>query len=223
MEKQTIAILGWGSLIWDSKHPRAPEFDKWHEAWMDNGPRIKLEFSRISTRPPRQGVLTLVIDPAHGSLCNVQHCLSRRTVPDDAFEDLAKRENMTIPPNGDIPQSIGRIFRNGSRPSVCRDQHTRMSIQTWADTTGIDVVTWTDLPSNFLREKSKAFSVPAALAHLEYLDNSKNPALSAALEYIREAPSYVRTDLRSAVALQLPASSICRVGQIHCRVLVRRA
>jgi hypothetical protein len=56
MEKQTIAILGWGSLIWDSKHPRAPEFDKWHEAWMDNGPRIKLEFSRISTRPPRQGV-----------------------------------------------------------------------------------------------------------------------------------------------------------------------
>jgi hypothetical protein len=66
VEQQTVAILGWGSLIWDSTHA---DFDKWHDAWLDDGPPIQLEFSRVSSVAPRQNVLTLVVDPAHGSLC----------------------------------------------------------------------------------------------------------------------------------------------------------
>ena len=39
-----IAILGWGSLLWDTR----PEFDEQHEPWRHDGPEIKVEFSRVS-------------------------------------------------------------------------------------------------------------------------------------------------------------------------------
>ena len=56
-----IAILGWGSLLWDNQ----PEFDRWHESWQYDGPRLKLEFSRVSKS--RLRALTLVIDEIYGT------------------------------------------------------------------------------------------------------------------------------------------------------------
>jgi hypothetical protein len=41
-----IAILGWGSLLWD-KSKR--EFDDQHDGWRFDGPVLKIEFSRISS------------------------------------------------------------------------------------------------------------------------------------------------------------------------------
>jgi hypothetical protein len=29
-----IAILGWGSLLWEDR----PEFDEWHDNWRSDGP-----------------------------------------------------------------------------------------------------------------------------------------------------------------------------------------
>ena len=55
-----IAILGWGSLLWD-KHP---EFDEQHAEWHFDGPRLKIEFSRVSTL--RNSALTLVLDTKSG-------------------------------------------------------------------------------------------------------------------------------------------------------------
>jgi hypothetical protein len=176
MAESTIAFLGWGSLYWDTKHRRAPEFNKWHGPWQDGGPELKLEFSRIS-RVSRPGALTLVIDPVHGSMCQVLYCLSKRTVPDEAFEDLRIREEIPLA-NGSMPRSIGRLFRDRNRPPVCRDQESCNSIQAWADKMKIDVVTWTDLPSNF-----ENFSISAALDHLRtHLDVG-----TANLEYIHGA------------------------------------
>jgi len=57
-----IAILGWGSLLWE---PSA-EFEKWIELpWKNDGPKLKIEFSRISGS--RKGALTLVIDEVNGT------------------------------------------------------------------------------------------------------------------------------------------------------------
>src|SRR5256885_15588809 len=56
-----IAILGWGSLLWEG----GADFDRHHEDWQFDGPTLRLEFSRMS--PSRLGALTLVIDPLHGS------------------------------------------------------------------------------------------------------------------------------------------------------------
>jgi len=57
----TIAILGWGSLLWDKNH----DFDNQHESWKFDGPLLPLEFSRISKS--RDNALTLVIDELNGS------------------------------------------------------------------------------------------------------------------------------------------------------------
>ena len=55
-----IAILGWGSLLWD----RQAEFDKHHDDWQFDGPSLQLEFSRVSES--RKDALTLVVDTNHG-------------------------------------------------------------------------------------------------------------------------------------------------------------
>lgn len=67
-----IAILGWGSLLWDG----GPEFDKWHGPWEYDGPSLKLEFTRVSEK--RLKALTLVIDAEHGTETSVAWCLSKR-------------------------------------------------------------------------------------------------------------------------------------------------
>jgi len=41
-----IAILGWGSLLWD----QCTEFDSQHDSWNYDGPELKIEFSRISKK-----------------------------------------------------------------------------------------------------------------------------------------------------------------------------
>lgn len=40
-----IALLGWGSLLWEG----GAEFDRGHDEWRLDGPELKLEFSRVST------------------------------------------------------------------------------------------------------------------------------------------------------------------------------
>ncbi len=49
-----IAILGWGSLLWQ---PKDLQFDK-GIGWSENGPMLPVEFARIS----KDGRLTLVIE-----------------------------------------------------------------------------------------------------------------------------------------------------------------
>ena len=45
-QRPRIAILGWGSLIWDKR----PEFDEKHAPWEDDGPALK----RICAKADRQ-------------------------------------------------------------------------------------------------------------------------------------------------------------------------
>src|SRR5215471_15172886 len=96
-----IAILGWGSLLWEG----GPEFNGQHTNWAYDGPSLSIEFSRISAK--RLGALTLVIDDEHGTPTTVAWCLSKRTKLEDAICDLRNREGTTndkvrhvaIPPN----------------------------------------------------------------------------------------------------------------------------
>jgi hypothetical protein len=81
-----IAILGWGSLLWEG----GSDFDQGHDDWRGDGPTLSLEFSRVSSS--RLGALTLVIDPQHGSVATVAWCLSKRKSPEDAVADLRCRE-----------------------------------------------------------------------------------------------------------------------------------
>jgi hypothetical protein len=176
-----IALLGWGSLLWEGGR----EFECCHDSWQDEGPFLKIEFSRIS--PSRHGALTLVIDPKNGVPTKVAYCLSRRHQIAEAIEDLRKREHTTV-------SNIGSLLRNGQ--VNCRDRESQEAIFAWSLNEQMDAVVWTDLRSNFADKASRPFSVTSALAYLRALD----PEYRAdALRYIQRAPSFVQTPLRNAV------------------------
>ena len=77
-----IVILGWGSLVWD---PRQLPLKT---AWKLHGPKLPIEFSRVS----RDARLTLVIDPDNGTEVPTRFALSTRTEMPDAIADLRDRE-----------------------------------------------------------------------------------------------------------------------------------
>jgi len=178
-----IAILGWGSLLWEG----GPEFDSCHQDWQDDGPSLDLEFSRISSS--RLGALTLVIDARHGAPTTVAWCLSTRSDPADAVNDLRCRERcasrhiarLDLPLAGD---------ESASQPAAA-------AVARWARPHRLDVVIWTALESNFSEKLEKPFSIGAAISYLEGLSPK---AQAKAKEYLRRAPAFVRTPLRSALA-----------------------
>lgn len=185
MKKKTmkIAILGWGSLLWEG----GEEFDCWHNSWMPDGPSIKLEFSRVSAS--RAGALTLVIDPKNGADVSVAYCLSKRRNPDDAVCDLRCREGTTL-------SNIGYLFFRESRNHY-RDEESFKAIKAWAEAKKIDVVIWTDLPSNFEKKIRKPFTINSALSYIQRELTSEGKAKAA--EYIWRAPAFVQTPLRNAL------------------------
>lgn len=177
-----IAILGWGSLLWDKR----PEFDDRHSQWALDGPDLKIEFSRISKT--RSGGLTLVVDPSNGTHCRVAHAISTRRTPEDAICDLRSREGTTR-------SKIGIYFVDGS-VIQSKDRETLDAIRAWAATKVFDVVIWKDLSSNFEKVCGHPFSVDNALAHLRALDEN---AKSGTVTYVSQAPAFVNTPLRTAI------------------------
>jgi hypothetical protein len=182
-----IAILGWGSLLWD---PRL-DFDDNKGPWQYDGPQLPIEFSRISET--RGGSLTLVIDEEHGSPCRVAYAVSKRGNLDDAIADLRCRE-------GTVLARIGYYLSDNSREQS-RSKAVSATIATWARTKGLSAVVWTDLKSNFHRKSrhQKPFSLLNAIEHLQSLEADGK---AKAAEYMWRAPKFVVTSLRSAVQIE---------------------
>ncbi|MCH8942714.1 MAG: hypothetical protein IIA48_09805 [Bacteroidetes bacterium] len=182
-----IAILGWGSLLWD----KSPEFDKHHEDWQFDGPSLKIEFSRVSGT--RNNALTLVLDTKNGKECQVAYALSKRKSPDDAICDVRSREGTTL-------NNVGFYFTDKSRKHAKKKEVLNI-IQNWASEKKIDVIIWTDLESNFQKKSKpkKPFSIEAALCHIQTLDNEGK---AKAAEYVWLSPKFVETPLREALQAQ---------------------
>lgn len=180
VKKLGIAILGWGSLIWDER----PEFDTYHSKWLPDGPVLPLEFSRVSAS--RKGALTLVIDSVNGSDCQVAYALSTRSNAEDAIADLRCREGTTM-------ERMGFYFADETKKCAAAVPAT---IAPWIARNNFDVVIWTGLSSNFERETGKEFSIERAITHLQKLTPE---AKAMAATYVRRAPRFIKTNLRSAL------------------------
>jgi hypothetical protein len=179
-KKKMIAILGWGSLLWDG----GVEFNKHHDKWIHDGPTIKIEFSSISKKDDK--ALTLVTDNVHGSLTKVSYCMSKRSNKADAFSDLKKREQTVSDDIGVYP----------SKKSEKRDPVIYKIIKKWAIDNHMDYVLWTDIHSNFKEKTGKAFSKKSATDYLKSLTPKEK---KEAIKYAKKAPSYVKTPMRDTI------------------------
>jgi hypothetical protein len=180
--KMRIAIIGWGSLIWDPRDlPR-------EGTWQDDGPELKIEFKRIS----KDARLTLVIDSAAESLVKTKYVLSPRTCLDDAAEDLRSRE-------GTSRKRIGwvNVTDNTTSGDQYGDQIDVHSIITcWCKKKRFDGAVWTALRPNFEKELEKPSTINEALCYLGKLPKNVR---AEALRYIENAPDCVQTPFRKAV------------------------
>ncbi len=178
-----IAILAWGSLV---KNPDGdPALGQTPLAivdeWKQVGPRLKIEYSRIS----KGNRLTLVIDP-NGTENSVFVAESACITLNDAAENLRAREGCTHPP------SIGRMLKNG--PSSASEPEA--TIRTWLNQTAFDGVVWTALPPKFREINGKDFTEHAAIKFLESLAETER---EKAFRYFVETPDPITTNLRTKV------------------------
>lgn len=177
-----IAILGWGSLIWN---PGNLEIDNTNgkNGWLPDGPMLPIEFARIS----KDGRLTLVIVPGREEVRTL-FAISNFVELDHAILDLACRE--------ECPKSrIGYFVKSdGHSQSKFKIQN---NIEPWIKQKDeIDAVIWTDLSMNFKEKINLEFTEDNAINYLRYLPNEIK---IKAEQYIRRAPSIIDTSLRKII------------------------
>jgi hypothetical protein len=176
-----IGCLAWGSLWWD---PRSLPVGG---AFRDDGPRLPIEFSRVSL----DGRVTLVIDSNAPLLTTYWVPLSVET-PETAIEGLGVREKVE-PAHwsrwiGFEGQNL-EMGQSGDCPSGIRE-----SIRGWLEGASLDAVVWTALPS---RGPEGETDVPDVDRLLEHLASLPEAARVRAEEYIRRAPPSIRTPNRA--------------------------
>ncbi|GAA4196124.1 hypothetical protein GCM10022289_01330 [Pedobacter jeongneungensis] len=175
-----IAVLGWGSLIWDRDTLKIVD-----EEWNEDGPELPIEFARMSGG----GRLTLVIKP-NWKPVRVLYSTSAFEILESAIENLRNRE-------GTSTERIGFYnFQNGDKNIKETNLSVFENILAWNKMKDFDAIIWTDLPPNF-RDKLK----------LEYtLENISKQFVemsslefSSAKEYIEKAPKQIQTEYRSEI------------------------
>ncbi len=178
-----IAILGWGSLLWDlddlAEHV--------HGDWMQRaGPRLPMEFSRISAK--RKDGLVVCLDPKVGVPCATHAIVSRADRIATARADLARRERAP-------DHRVGWADISGRGESRMPEVIAQVAI--WCEENGWAGAVWTDLEPNFELNTGQPFSVENGIAYLKTLSGEN---LTEALQYIRRAPPTTRTPLRRALS-----------------------
>lgn len=180
-----IAILGWGSLIWDS---RTLEVEKILEGngWFSDGPMLPIEFARISNT----GRLTLVIVKGKKEVQTL-YAISKFKELDHAILDLSIREDCGKNKIGYFVKSDGRFH---SKSNI------QNNIESWINLNeDIDAVIWTDLSMNFRDKIGQDFTEENALNYLKYLPVDVK---AGAEQYIRRAPAIIDTAVRRRIEFE---------------------
>jgi cation transport regulator ChaC len=176
-----IAVLGWGSLIWDPRNLHTTG------EWLGDGPQLPIEFARVS----EDGRLTLVLFPSAEKVQVLWNYMNTGDLG-EAIENLREREGKRT-----RTECIGfvKINNEGYRCNVIPD--ITSDIKQWAKEKSINAVIWTDLPSNFTE-----FTEGNVVKYLESLKhNSKKRA--EAEKYIRKAPPQIKTKMRKVIEERL--------------------
>jgi hypothetical protein len=177
-----IAILGWGSLIWQ---PKELAFDKEFK-WKEDGPTLPIEYARIS----KDGRLTLVITP-EGTEVRTLYALSTYKTVEEAVLNLAVRE-------GSGRKSIG-YYDKTSDDFMSEKFQFKTKIREWIHKTDFDAVIWTNLGEKWEVEN---LLIPSN-ERCDYLRNLKGNKKFLAEEYIRKTPTQIKTKYRTIFEKEL--------------------
>lgn len=169
-----IAILAWGSLIWQ---PKELAYNKTF-GWQKDGPILPIEFARIS----KDGRLTLVITE-NGTKVPVLFTLSNCHNLEEAVLNLAVRE-------GSGRNSIGSYDKDTFSSKFLFKEE----IKNWIKNTDFDAVIWTNLGENWSTKINN---------RIEYLKELKGNTSAIAEEYIRRTPIKINTDFRKKIEATL--------------------
>lgn len=166
----TIACLGWGSLIWEPrKLPVRGE-------WLEDGPKLPLEFARES----KDGRMTLVIVEQGVPLPTLWAELNVGSI-EEAVQALFEREEA---------EWIGSI---GRWPLDRRPHHFSAEIGVWTQEKGLDGVVWTDLKAGFRPDRASVPTLEEVISHLSSLNDE---AREKAARYLLNAPAQIATPYR---------------------------
>ena len=166
---------------------------------MEAGPRLPMEFSRIS--PKRKLGLVVCLDPVVGMECTTN--VIQSTKPDimHTIDDLAARERAPLDLIGAVHCSG---LQKGRMPEVCS------AVSDWCEVNGWDGAVWTDLEPNFFEYTKHNFTIDAGLKYLRTLSGE---SLIEAHNYIERAPHQTKTPLRAALAKDTWWQSLKENGQ----------
>lgn len=183
----SVVVLGWGSLIWRPTDHGFTLDLRTPGLWGCDGPRLPMEFARIS----RDGSLTLVIVP---ELNKTALSLWSVSALDEhaAVQNLAGRE--------DIRKDLGSIHGvrlDGSRIGRA-DEGVATRVHGWLrERDGLTSAIWTGLgvsPSRWRKAGFRdGFSVDNAIT---YLGSLRGEMADRATEYVRRAPMQIDTEVR---------------------------
>ncbi len=177
---ESIAIIGWGSLIWAKRIASSERALRIRSGWNDDGPRLPLEFARVS----KDGRLTLVILPT-APVQQTYWALSEFGF-EGALNNLKLREGVS-------QESIHFMKRTGL---IYGHEKVARPMKKWlAQHPEVSATIWTGLESNWNNKFSSGFSVEAAMSYLE--NKISAGGYSAIEEYIRRAPVQIQTELRA--------------------------
>ena len=177
-----IAILGWGSLIWDLRNLEI--CSKWH----NDGPYLPIEFARLS----RNGRLTLVLYPEAEDI--------RTYWANSAFQDLSHARENLRERECKYLRDLGCISISENLNSCQTVPRILDSIRQWCEEKGLDAVIWTDLASNFLEKTGMDFNEDNVILYLKNLTGKEQKEAEI---YIRKAPKQVKTRIRRKIENEL--------------------
>jgi hypothetical protein len=181
-----ISCIGWGSLVWD------PGVLRCVGAWQSDGPRLPIEFARVS----RDGRLTLVLAPGADPVPSLW-CAVNYSSGEAAQAALAGREGAGVHAIGLWPGPVPR-HEIGSAEIV-----------QWGKERGFDAVIWTALGPKFNAVDGVGpKDADAAAAYLAGLNADQHARAS---EYVRRAPDQVRTGFRAALEAAIDSVSPIRL------------
>ncbi|MGJ1335925.1 hypothetical protein [Sphingobacterium siyangense] len=183
-----IAILGWGSLIWQ---PKDLDFDK-ELGWNKEGPNLPVEFSRVS----RDKRLTLVIDPVAKEIKTL-YSISTHLILKKAISNLVEREGCKVNGVGYYEKSNGTFSPDHFG--------WKEQIKEWIYQTDIDAVIWTNLPKNFEDKNGRPHNTQNIVHYLESLSGDEK---DSAEKYIRNTPSQIQTVVRAEIEKRLGWTAI---------------